>query len=441
MKAVSETELLPGGNELTKQSGQIPKDSMFYRFAFYGFLKNLKFFDPFIVLFFREVGLSFLQIGVLFAIRSISTNILEIPSGIVADLMGRRRSMIISFMGYIASFIFLYFLGGVFGFAAAAMLLFAVGEAFRTGTHKAMIMDYLERNALSHLSVAYYGNTRSFSQIGSALSSVLAALLVLYTGTYRVVFLASIVPYIINLAMMTTYPKYLDGARASSSSRFRTFLTFAKESFVDVARRPMLFRTMVSSSVCSANYKISRDYLQPIIKNWALLTPFMLVLEDTQRVAIVIGIVYGLIYFMTAIAARRSSAFQKKLKSTSRALNVTFLLNAAVLLIAGLMIAMGQFLIAVPVLILVFIVENLRRPMVIGYVNEIADKKKLATMLSVDSQFSTLLIAIFAPLVGYIADKAGVGMALFTFGLLILGAYPFSRVASVSHEGRDDEKS
>jgi predicted MFS family arabinose efflux permease len=144
---------------------------------------------------------------------------------------------------------------------------------------------------------------------------------------------------------------------------------------------------------------------------------------------------------MTAIAARRSSAFQKKLKSTSRALNVTFLLNAAVLLIAGLMIAMGQFLIAVPVLILVFIVENLRRPMVIGYVNEIADKKKLATMLSVDSQFSTLLIAIFAPLVGYIADKAGVGMALFTFGLLILGAYPFSRVASVSHEARDDEKS
>ncbi len=329
---------------------------MFYRFAFYGFLKNLKFFDPFIVLFFREAGLTFLQIGVLFAIRSIATNILEIPSGIVADLMGRRRSMVLSFVGYILSFILLYFLGGVFRFAASAMLLFAVGEAFRTGTHKAMIMDYLERNSLSHLSVAYYGNTRSFSQIGSAISSVIAALLVIYTGSYRVVFLASTIPYVINLVMMTTYPKYLDGTRDTSFSKMKDFLVFAKESFVDVARRPMLFKTMVSSSVCSGNYKISRDYLQPIINNWALVAPFLLVLEDTQRVAIVIGIVYGVIYLLTSIASKRSAAFQKKLKSTSRALNATFLLNSAVLILAGLMIVIGQFLIAVPVLFLVFIV-------------------------------------------------------------------------------------
>lgn len=423
---------LSGDQTMTNHRNTIPKNSMFYRFAFYGFLKNLKFFDPFIVLFFREAGLTFLQIGVLFAIRSIATNILEIPSAIVADLMGRRRSMVLSFVGYILSFILLYLLGGVFRFAASAMLLFAVGEAFRTGTHKAMIMDYLERNSLSHLSVAYYGNTRSFSQIGSAISSILAALLVLYTGTYRVVFIASTIPYMINLVMMTTYPKYLDGTRHTSLSKMKVFLTFAKESFVDVARRPMLFKTMVSSSICSANHKISRDYLQPIIQNWALLVPFLLVLEDTQRVAIVIGIVYGLIYFLTSIAAKRSAGFQKKLKSTSRALNATFLLNSLILLVAGIMIVMEQFLIAVPVLVLVFIVENLRRPMVIGYVNEIADKKKLATMMSVDSQFSTLLIAIFAPLIGFVADRAGVGIALFFFGLLILGSYPFSRVLSVS---------
>ncbi len=424
---------------MTKQSDRIPKDSMFYRFAFYGFLKNLKFFDPFIVLFFREMGLSFLQIGVLFAIRSIGTNLLEMPSGIIADLLGRRRSMILSFIGYILSFLLLYLVGGAFSFAAIAMVFFAVGEAFRTGTHKAMIMDYLDRKSLSHLSVAYYGNTRSFSQIGSAISSVIAALLVLYTGSYRVVFLASTVPYVVNLVMMTTYPKYLDGVKDTSLSKMKDFLVFAKESFVDVARRPMLFKTMVSSSICSANYKISRDYLQPIIKNWALVAPFLLVLEDTQRVAVVIGVVYGLIYFLTSIASKRSSAFQKKLKSTSRALNVTFFLNAAVLLVAGLMIVLDQFLVAVPVLVLIFIVENLRRPMVIGYVNEIADKKKLATMLSVDSQFSTLLIALFAPIVGYIADIAGVGVALFAFGLLILGAYPFSRVASVFHEARHTE--
>jgi len=47
----------------------IPKDLMYYKFRAYGFLKNLRFFDPFIILFFREMGLSFLEIGGLFSIR------------------------------------------------------------------------------------------------------------------------------------------------------------------------------------------------------------------------------------------------------------------------------------------------------------------------------------------------------------------------------------
>ncbi|MFW6262769.1 MAG: MFS transporter, partial [Thermotogota bacterium] len=44
----------------------IKKDGQFYKFAMYGFLKNLRFFEPFLILFFRDVGLSFLQIGILF---------------------------------------------------------------------------------------------------------------------------------------------------------------------------------------------------------------------------------------------------------------------------------------------------------------------------------------------------------------------------------------
>ncbi len=30
---------------------------MFHKFRAYGFLKNLRFFDPFLILFFREMGL------------------------------------------------------------------------------------------------------------------------------------------------------------------------------------------------------------------------------------------------------------------------------------------------------------------------------------------------------------------------------------------------
>jgi len=41
----------------------LKNDKLFPRFSAYGFLKNLRFFDPFIILIFREAGLSFLDIG------------------------------------------------------------------------------------------------------------------------------------------------------------------------------------------------------------------------------------------------------------------------------------------------------------------------------------------------------------------------------------------
>ena len=68
----------------------IKKDRMFYKFSLYGFLKNLRFFEPFILLFFRDASLSYLQIGLLFSIRDLATNILEIPTGVYADAFGRR---------------------------------------------------------------------------------------------------------------------------------------------------------------------------------------------------------------------------------------------------------------------------------------------------------------------------------------------------------------
>ena len=36
---------------------------MLFRFCLYGFLKNQQYYEPFLILVFREKGLSFLQIG------------------------------------------------------------------------------------------------------------------------------------------------------------------------------------------------------------------------------------------------------------------------------------------------------------------------------------------------------------------------------------------
>lgn len=71
----------------------------------------------------------------------------------------------------------------------AAILFYAYGDAFRTGTHKAMIFEYLKIKGWHDQKVHYYGHTRSWSQMGSAVSAALAAMIVFITRDYQMVFL------------------------------------------------------------------------------------------------------------------------------------------------------------------------------------------------------------------------------------------------------------
>ena len=155
-------------------SNMIKKDRMYYRFSAYGFLKNLRFFEPFIILIFRDAGLSFLQIGLLYSIRDMANNLLEIPTGVFADTFGRRKAMVLAFSAYIVSFIVFFAFEG-FSIYALAMIIFAFGEAFRSGTHKALILEYLNLNNILDQKVAYYGRTRGASQLGSAFNALIAA--------------------------------------------------------------------------------------------------------------------------------------------------------------------------------------------------------------------------------------------------------------------------
>ena len=79
----------------------ITKNRQYYKFSFYGFLKNLRFFDAFFILFLIGKGLSFTQIGILYAVREIIINVFEIPSGIIADTFGRKKALVGSCVLYI----------------------------------------------------------------------------------------------------------------------------------------------------------------------------------------------------------------------------------------------------------------------------------------------------------------------------------------------------
>ncbi len=412
---------------------QIPRDFLFYKFAAYGFMKNLKFFDPFIILFFLEMGVNYIQIGTLFAIREIATNILEIPTGVIADAFGRRRSLISSFAFYILSFLLFYLFPGFWQYSIA-MLMFSVGEAFRTGTHKAMILRYLEIKNISHLKVEYYGHTRAASQLGSAVSALIAAAIVIMNhGSYRIVFLASVAPYVLELFLVFTYPRELDspdqrhnGGRPAATARIKTVITGSLRTFTNKAT----LKAMMNSASYGGLYKGIKDFIQPMLKATAMSLPVFLALDSETRSILVIGITYFFIYLANSFSSSRASHLAHYLNSVPKGMNVTYTAGVLFLLGSGILYWLQYYSLSVIFFIMLYIGENLRKPLNVGYISEIMSSEVLATGLSGESQLKSLFSAIFSFSMGALVHAAGIGPAIVVISIAALAIYPFIRIRS-----------
>jgi len=413
------------------------KDLQYAKFCSYGFLKNLRFFEPFLILFFREAGISFLQIGVLFTIKAVSVNIMEIPSGMIADGIGRRRAMLLSFISYILSFLLFYLTRNYFVFIPA-MIMFAMGEAFRTGTHKAMILDYLNSKGWSEYRTYYYGHTRSWSQRGSAVSALIAAGLVFYSGNYRSVFLFTLIPYILELILMLSYPSWLDGIHKDdehlSLIKFtRLILKEMKGALINSDLR----RSFLSSSIPSGFFEAVKDYIQPLLAVFALSLPFLGGVEDKQGTALVTGIIYSLIFLLTSVASGASGRLSNRLGSVKRQLNGTYLAGMGLLITAGLLFHYGSFIPSICIFISYYFLQNLRRPVTVGFLSEQIDDRIMATGLSVDSQLKTLWVALLSPLIGLISDKLSLGAAIAVTGIIGLILLPIAKLSTGKEENRE----
>ena len=405
--------------------GQIrfKKDIQYYKFCLYGFLRNLRFFDPFLVLFFLEKGLTFTQIGTLYAVRELAINLLEIPSGFLSDVFGRRYTMIISFVFYIFSFIIFYAFTS-FLFFVMAMIFYAIGDAFRTGTHKAMIFDYLKNNGWSDQKVHYYGHTRSWSQKGSALSSLIAAAIVFYSGDFRTVFLFSIIPYLLDLILIASYPKSLDGpVRNLKQSKLKSRFGELIKTFLSTFKNIKTLKIVNSLSLHSGYYKSVKDYLQPILQSLALSIPVLVFLADEKRSALIIGVIYFIIFLLSSFASRKAGQVASYFKHSNDPLNLSLMIGLAAGLMSGIFYHFNFLTTAVIFFIFIFLIENLRKPIGVGHFAEHLDDHILAAALSAQSQAKTLWSALIALGAGVMADCFGVGSALIFLSatLLVIG--------------------
>jgi MFS family permease len=377
-----------------------------------------------------------LQIGLLYSIRDLTNYLTEIPTGFFADAFGRRKSMVFAFTAYIISF-FIFYAFSDFYLSAVAMVLFGLGESFRSGTHKALILEYLRLNDMLDLKVAYYGRTRAASQMGSAFNSLIAAGLLFFTGDYRIMFLATTIPYVIDLINLATYPKILDGelsqfARSALWGQAKGTLKI----FIGIFKDRHAMRSILNSASFTALFKTTKDYLQPILEFLALASPFLLFLDDVKRSGVVVGIVYFFIYMLTSYASRSSDQISRRFTNLAAAINLTFLAGVGFLFIAGLATWQNMAIISVLLFLGFYVLQNLRKPMNVALISDQISHNVMASGLSVEAQIATILSAIFAPVMGALADSFGVGIALIGLSLGGLLSYFFIAVQDYPLESK-----
>ncbi len=391
------------------------------KFGFYGFFKNLRFFDPVLLIYLYSFGLSVFYIGLLYSVRETIIYIFEIPSGVFADRYGKKTELILCFVFYIASFI-IFAIGTVFWVFVIAMILFGLGEAFRSGTHKAMIMQYMDEKNLKDEKSKIYGKTRSYSMIGSMISSLFTIYLVIALPELKFLFFLAIIPYLFDIILIMTYPPFLN-EKKESSFKWKSFIKENKKTLTyvwqDKKMRSILFR----SSSYQAMFKILKDFIQLILVSIPLSVLLFNRFSADEHIEIYSAMMYAVIFFISAIVTRNAYRLLK-LSNHEKITALMWALSGITMITIGVFI--NQLIVTFIGFVFMYVFLNIRKPLMVEVIGDYADPNRRASVLSIDSQLTSIIIIVFAPLLGLLADYASYRFMFILVGGLMVVIYLLS---------------
>lgn len=141
---------------------------------------------PIVALYYKDNGLDDFDIYTLQAVYSLSVALLEIPSGYMADVIGRRKSLIAgAILGTIGFGI--YSLSSGFSHFLVAEIILGLGGSFISGSDSALLYDSLAAESNQHRYLQYEGRITSLGNFAETIAAVcggLIAAFISYRGVY-----------------------------------------------------------------------------------------------------------------------------------------------------------------------------------------------------------------------------------------------------------------
>jgi MFS family permease len=334
------------------------------------------------ILFLQFNNLSYSEIFWVYTIAAIANIILEVPTGIIADLFGKKRTMIISRIFTVAAYL-VFWRSHSFWYFVIAQLLVTLGESFKSGTDVAYIYDYLDQKKPKEKYTEVKGKQKFWARIGEAIATSIGGFIVKYLG-YNAVFLFAAVPALLNMFVVMSF----DSIKENSSKGKKVVLNHVKESVSQVFKDKALFILVMNITLFITISKGAAKFIQPYMVDSSVPIEWF-------------GIIYAISFILTAIAVRYSYKFEEKFSQKS-------IINWITLIMVLPLIFLGMKFISIIGVLLFFLIiigENIRSPIDNHLFHDHVRSKNRATMGSILMLFRNVGLAIFLPLFGHLADK------------------------------------
>ncbi|MBN2421750.1 MFS transporter [Candidatus Woesearchaeota archaeon] len=370
------------------------------------FFASLHFIGGVLVPFFTDWGkLTLTQVMILQAWFMLCIVIMEVPSGAIADFIGRKKTLAIALIINIIG-IFIYTSRPYFFIFMIGEFCWASAGALFSGAHEAFIYDTLKIIKKTKDSKKVFARFESSKLIGMIVSAPVGSIIASIYGLRATMFFI-IYPLFITFIIVLSLK---EPVLYKKSKNYFKILKKGVRSFYKNKTLNILAFDMVS--IASISYFIIWLY-QPVLKQLNINISYF-------------GVVHALLALAQVIVINSYSFFERIL-SKKKTIFLTAFLTGAMFIISGLS---KTGLLAIPAIILVAGFGLSRRPLFISYMNKFIPSSERATILSAVSMVRRLVLVIVNPIVGLLADWS------LNFTLIILGcaAILFSLISRVEEE-------
>lgn len=386
----------------------------------YNFLLQLNITSAIWVLYLAFRGMSLVEIGLLESVYHITGVLFELPTGVIADVYGKKFSVVIGRIISVISCVLMITSDSFLGFVIAFSLSSA-SMNLNSGAAEALVYDSLKELGEEEKYKKIWGNLAFVMSIAQGLAVLLGGILADIKFLYAYIFGTIIqIGALIAAYSFSEPPIHKDKDKEKDENQQGNLIVNQLVTSIKVlkARRMVLYLILFSSLVASLQTTVffySQQYF-----------------SDMSYSKTAIAIICALSSLIEAISSKYAYRIEKvlKLKGT--------LISIALVNIFSLMGLACIKNLSIAFFLVTSITGGLAFTIFSDYINSRIPSEYRATILSFDSLcFSAFMICVF-PLFGLLAEKIGFSITFGIIALLYIPVMMFLMLKLRKHQNKEN---